>query len=73
MLSRFDKEKHVTSEPKAVTAKIYPFPAGGRFNANTAADAGQSAREPVVPVAEVAFGNWYHDAAIRDSKRAGER
>lgn len=55
------------------TAKIYQFPVRGRTNSNTGAIAqriqrdGRSANAPAI-----VYGNWYHDAAIEDSRQPGK-
>ena len=55
------------------SAKIYQFPVGGRSalagrsnEAKTASDLASSR------VSEVAFGSWYHEAAIQESKPVRE-
>jgi len=54
-----------TGSPASRTANIYQFPARGRFAA--------AAQSQCEIVAEAAFDSWYHDVAIKESKRAGER
>ena len=59
-----------------VSAKIYQFPAGGR----TALD-GRRYDEPKSAIEQgasrvnetICSGSWYHEAAIQESKPAGER
>ena len=62
-----------TSVPQE-SAKIIPFPTGGRK--------ASAARRETANVADVGSprlsgaaigGAWYHDAAIQEAKRAGER
>jgi hypothetical protein len=52
------------------TAKIYPFPTGGRAGVGqrttTQTDERAAVRAPVT----VAGGAWYHDAAIQDADRS---
>jgi hypothetical protein len=56
------------------SAKIYQFPVGGRSalasrgrnEPNTASDLASSR------VGEVAFGSWYHEAAIQEAKPVRE-
>ena len=61
----------MTTERTGPTAQIIQFPARGRFitggqNEQVAAAAEQ--------VSDSVMGDaWYHNAAIRESKRAGER
>jgi hypothetical protein len=58
------------------SAKIYPFPAGGRAalggrrhdEAQPAADQGSPHVNETV-----SSGSWYHEAAIQESKPAWER
>jgi Protein of unknown function (DUF2735) len=56
------------------SAKIYAFPARGRFAAgNQRNDANPSADRAMPRVAKVAFGScWYHDEAIAAAERASE-
>ena len=60
----------LTSTTSAQTsAKIIPFPAGGRKSVGVRGNA--TADDLSVPT--VAFGSgWYHDAAIQDAKRTHE-
>jgi hypothetical protein len=50
----------------ASTSKILQFPARGRF----AASVEQVKTETF---SEAAYDSWYHDVAIKDSKRAHDR
>jgi hypothetical protein len=52
------------------SATIIPFPAGGRKGLNQVKASTEEASERVPTVIGTA---WYHDAAIQDAKRAGER
>ena len=52
------------------SATIIPFPVGVRKNVNLAKPSAEEASARVPTVAGTA---WYHDAAIQDTKRAGER
>jgi hypothetical protein len=56
----------MTTELSASTAKIYQFPPRGRYAS------GRVEQSKAEPVSEVAFGSWYHEAAIEESKRAHE-
>ena len=61
----------MTTERTGPTAQIIQFPARGRFTATS-----QNAHVAVMAeqVSDSAMcDSWYHDAAIRESKRAGER
>ena len=53
------------------SAKIYPFPARGRFAAGGQRDeAEQTARVALPPGVKIASGGgWYHEAAIEDASR----
>jgi hypothetical protein len=65
------KESMMTTDVPQRTATIYQFPVGGRRAVATQ----RNESKPVVDVTPTvaASGAWYHDAAIQDSKRAGER
>ena len=54
------------------SAKIYPFPARGRFAAGGQRDeAGQTTRVASPPGVKIASGGgWYHDAAIQEAIKA---
>jgi hypothetical protein len=53
------------------SAKIFQFPARGRFAAADSRDQSESAKNLMSPrVAKITFGGaWYHDAAIQDAER----
>ena len=53
-----------TGSPVSSTATIFQFPARGRFAVSEMKSE---------TVAAGAFDSWYHDVAIKESKRAGER
>jgi hypothetical protein len=50
----------------ASTAKIFQFPPRGRF-----VTSGEQATSETISSA--AFDSWYHDVAIKESKRVSER
>ena len=57
------------------SAKIYQFPAGGRaaFGGHRLGETRTSAEPISLRVSEVACGgNWYHEAAIQESKPVSE-
>ena len=56
------------------SAKIYQFPVGGRSAlANRGRDEAKTASDLASSrVSEVAFGSWYHEAAIQESKPVRE-
>jgi len=63
----------MTIETSRESAQIIPFPVGGR-RAVAARRDDASAMQTAVRVSGDAIGGaWYHEAAIQDSKRAGER
>jgi hypothetical protein len=65
----------MTTERPQRSATIYQFPARGRKNAaahRVESDAAAETPSPRVPANSVG-GAWYHEAAIQDSRRAGER
>jgi hypothetical protein len=59
-------------EPAQRSATIYQFPVGGRkaISAEASRPSGEAAPSRI---ATVSGGAWYHDAAIQESKLAGER
>jgi hypothetical protein len=57
-----------TNSEEAGSAKIYQFPARGRFAAVTPRESKPTAIPPQ-HVAAVS-GGWYHDEAIQDAERA---
>ena len=59
-------------EPAQRSATIYQFPVGGRKGIS-AEPSRPSGEAPPSRVAAVSAGAWYHDAAIQESKLAGER
>ena len=61
----------MTTNTSPPTAKIYQFPVGGRRATDTSREQTKPQVELTAP--RVSFGAWYHDEAIQDSKRAGER
>jgi len=54
------------------SAKIYEFPARGRFAAGGDLDENKSAATFTAPrVAQAVFGSaWYHDAAVQEAEQA---
>lgn len=54
------------------SAKIYRFPTGGRSGDEANRDQ-TTVADPSSCVTGNSFGSWYHEAAIAESKRAGER
>jgi len=65
----------MTTETSQPTAQIIPFPIGGRRALdNKRDDAGIAAELRSARASAIACGSgWYHDAAIQDAKRTGER
>jgi Protein of unknown function (DUF2735) len=56
-----------------VSARIYKFPLGGRQAASVLRDDAGFAADPKFPRLSADHGAWYHEAAIQESKRSGER
>lgn len=56
------------------SAKIFVFPARGRFAASAQREQSNRTLEQALPrMAKVASGSgWYHDEAIRDAERSHE-
>ena len=54
------------SASSTATAKIFQFPPRGRF-----VTSGEQATSETISSA--AFDSWYHDVAIKESKRVSER
>jgi hypothetical protein len=50
------------------SAKIIPFPKGGRASVGKSFDSGKL--EEAKPISEALSGSWYHDEAIRESLAA---
>ena len=62
----------MSTETAQRSATIYQFPVGGRKGITT--EPSRPSGEGVPSrVANVSGGAWYHDAAIQESKLAGER
>jgi hypothetical protein len=62
----------MSTEPAPRSATIYQFPVGGRKAIS--AEPSRASGEAAAPrMAIVSGGAWYHDAAIQESKLAGER
>lgn len=62
-------ETEMTTDVSPPTAKIYQFPVGGR----RALKIEPTKVQADLKAPSVSFGAWYHEEAIQDSKRAGER
>ena len=65
----------MTTNSDRASAKIYQFPARGRFAASGPSghrnDTETTATLPSPPVVKAAVGSgWYHEAAIQDAERA---
>jgi hypothetical protein len=56
-----------------VSATIYQFPLGGRHAVGVRRDDAGAAADPNFARLTADHGAWYHEAAIQESKRAGER
>jgi hypothetical protein len=56
-----------------VSATIYQFPLGGRQALNVRRDDAGFGADPNFARLTADYGAWYHEAAIQESKRAGER
>ena len=54
----------MTSNLHRGSAKIYDFPARGRFAASASHDQANAAAKPAARAPAVAFGSWYHEEAI---------
>jgi hypothetical protein len=71
LLNQIRGDQIMTTERTGPTAQIIQFPARGRFiigsQSQQAAATAEQISDPVMTDA------WYHDAALCDSKRAGER
>jgi hypothetical protein len=61
----------MTANSDRESAKIYQFPARGRFAANKSSETKGAATPTSQHVVKVAVGSgWYHDAAIQEEERA---
>jgi hypothetical protein len=61
----------MTTNSDRESAKIYPFPARGRFTANQRDETKPTAALTSQQVVKAAVGSgWYHDAAIQEAERA---
>jgi hypothetical protein len=61
----------MTTNSDRESAKIYQFPARGRFSANQRDEAKPTATLTSQQVVKAAVGSgWYHEAAIEEAERA---
>jgi len=65
----------MTSDFSQQSAKIYEFPAGGRKSVAPRRDEANRSSEPRVwRISAAVFGSaWYHEAAIQEAERTGDR
>jgi hypothetical protein len=70
MTTNFSGSPDVSGPNVSGSAKIYPFPARGRFAAASQGDGlRQAANVLLAPGVKVASGSgWYHDAAIQTER-----
>lgn len=54
------------------SAEIFQFPTGGRAGVAARSTAARQAAEIPAHVANIAFGSWYHEEAVRED-RDGDR
>jgi hypothetical protein len=65
------REATMTANSDRESAKIYQFPARGRFAVNLSGETTGAATPTSQHVVKVAVGSgWYHDAAIQEEERA---
>jgi hypothetical protein len=58
----------MTANLERGSAKIYPFPARGRFAAGVRLD-DSTASYPSTPIPTVTFGSgWYHEEAVQEER-----
>jgi hypothetical protein len=61
----------MTANSDCESAKIYQFPARGRFTVSQTSETTGTATPTSQHVVKVAVGGgWYHDAAIQEEERA---
>lgn len=53
---------------KRTSAQIVQFPTGGRAGLASRAAALRQANEIPAHVANIAFGSWYHEEAVREDR-----
>jgi len=64
----------MTTSTPLPSAKIIPFPTGGRKTFAAHRDVADAADATTSRLSgDTVGGAWYHEAAIQDAKRAGER
>jgi hypothetical protein len=65
----------MTTDFSCPSAKIYPFPVGGRRFVGAARGESRTAADPRTrAISGDAIGEaWYHEAAIQEAKRTSER
>jgi hypothetical protein len=56
----------MTTNSPQTSAKILPFPKGGRASVGTAFNSDKL--NETTPVSEAVSGNWYHEDAIQEAK-----
>ncbi len=60
----------MTTDTDRISAKIYDFPARGRFAVATQRDEAKPLAYSAAPRARVVMGGaWYHDEAIQEGER----
>ena len=60
-----------TTAPRE-SAEIFQFPTGGRAGLSARTAAARQTAEMPANVANIAFGSWYHEEAVRED-REGDR
>jgi hypothetical protein len=58
----------MTTNSLQTSAKIIPFPKGGRASVGKDFDGGKL--NDATPISEALSGSWYHDEAIQEAKAA---
>jgi hypothetical protein len=56
----------MTTNSPQTSAKIIPFPKGGRASVGTAFNGDKL--NATMPISEALSGSWYHDEAIQEAK-----
>jgi hypothetical protein len=58
----------MTTNSLQTSAKIIPFPKGGRASVGKGLDSGKL--NEAMPISEALSSSWYHDEAIQEAKAA---